>query len=409
MLKKIIELTNKYEEETIRLRRMIHQNPELSGKEYDTSKLVEEELFKLGLEAKKIGETGILCVLNGEGILNKEQKYKTLMLRADMDALPIEEDLDLEFKSKNIGIMHACGHDVHTANLITVAKILNELKDKWSGTIKFLFQPAEEKGAGAMDMIRNGVLKSPDVDFAMALHIMPIEKGKVLINHGNITAYSGGFIIRVKGKSAHSRKPQEGIDAINIAGHIIVSLNSILSKDISPLSRATFSIGQIIGGKASNIIADDVELKGMIRSLDKDAQEIIKTKTEEISKGIAKTFGGNCEFVFHEGYPSVFNDESTTKLLGNLFRENFLDIIEDIDKRVYNKNSPDKYILKDAQPIMASEDFGFYSEQLPSIYYMVGTGDYAPGHSSTFYVDEKWIKFCTRTMLIGALKILNIQ
>lgn len=394
--------------ETIRLRRKIHQNPELSGKEYHTSRLVEEEIYKLGLQSKRIGETGVVCLVNGKDKVNKDQKYKTIMLRADMDALPIEEELDLDFKSKNIGVMHACGHDVHTANLITVLRILNDLKDEWSGTIKFLFQPAEERGAGAKDMIKQGVLQNPDVDFAMALHIMPIEKGKVLINHGNITAYSDGFVLKIKGKSAHSRRPQDGIDAINIAGYIIVSLNSILSKIISPLSRSTFSIGQITGGSASNIIADYVELKGMIRSLDKDAREVIISKIEEISKGIAESFGGKCEFVFYQGYPSVVNDELTTKLLGNLFKENFQDIIKDIDKKTYDKNMVDKYILKDASPIMAAEDFGFYSKRVPSTYYMVGTGDYGSGHSSTFYVDEKWIKFCTRTMIMGALKILNI-
>lgn len=401
MLGKIIDLSNKYEKEIINLRRKIHENPELSNEEYETSKLVEKELIKIGLEVKRLGDTGLV------GILNGKNKGKTLLLRADMDALPIEEENKLEFKSKNTGIMHACGHDVHTANLIGVAKILNDIKDKFDGRIKFLFQPAEERGAGARDMIKLGVLENPKVDFSMGLHIMPIKKGEVLINHGNITAYSDGFKLNIKGKKAHTRKPEEGIDAINIAAHIIVSLNSLMSKMISPFSNSTFSIGKINGGTATNIVADYVELKGMMRSLDKDSRNIVKAKIESISKDIAKTFGGECEFIFNPGYPSVYNEKYMTEKISNIFEENFLNFIKDIDRDIYNEKGPKNYIRKDASPIMAAEDFGFISQRVPSLYYMIGTGDYAPGHSSKFFVDEKWIKFCTRTMVLGALEILK--
>lgn len=395
-IEKIIDICDKYEDETINLRRMIHGNPELSHKEYETSNMVEEYLINIGIEVKRIGETGVL------GIINGKEKGKTILLRADMDALPIDEETDLSFKSKNKGVMHACGHDVHTANLLIVSKILSELKDKWNGTVKLIFQPAEERGGGAKEMIDLGVLDDPKVDLAMALHIMPIESGKILINSENITAYSDGFKLKILGKKAHTRKPEEGIDAINIAAHIIVSLNSIISKNISPLDRATFSIGKISGGVASNIVADSVELKGMMRSLDSDARDIMKEKIEKMSKGIAESFGGHCEFIFNEGYPSVYNDRETTEKIANIFEENLLEIYTGFDM-VDQK----EYILKDANPIMAAEDFGFFSQKIPSLYYMVGTGDIGPGHSSRFFVDEKWIRLCTRTMVMATMSYLQ--
>ena len=336
-IEKIIDICDKYEDETITLRRKIHENPELSHKEYETSNMVEEYLLNLGIQVKRIGETGVLGIINGKG------KGKTILLRADMDALPIDEETDLSFKSKNKGVMHACGHDVHTANLLVVSKILSEFKDKWNGTVKLIFQPAEERGGGAKEMIDSGVLDNPKVDFAMALHIMPIESGEMLINSGNITAYSDGFKLNVLGKKAHTRKPEEGIDAINIAAHIIVSLNSIMSKNISPFDRATFSIGKISGGVASNIVANSVELKGMMRSLDSDARDIMKEKIEKMSKGIAESFGGHCEFIFNEGYPSVYNDSESTEKTANIFEENSLEIYTGFDVE-----TPRDYILKDA-------------------------------------------------------------
>lgn len=396
IIEKIIDKCDKYEDETIELRRKIHKNPELSNKEYETSKLVENYLLNLGIKTKRIGETGIL------GILKCKGEGKTLLLRADMDALPIDEETDLTFKSKNEGVMHACGHDVHTANLLIVAKVLSELKEEINGRVKFLFQPAEERGGGAKDMIELGVLENPEVDLSLALHIMPIKEGQILINHGNITAYSDGFKLTIKGKKAHSRKPQEGIDAINIAGHIIVVLNSIMSKDINPLHRATFSIGKIKGGTASNVIADRVEVKGMIRSLDSEAREIIIKRIEKLSKGVAQSFGGFCEFHFNEGYPSVYNDKNIGEKISDVFQENATKIYKG-----FGIKDPKKLIVKDAKAIMAAEDFGFFSQKIPTLYYMVGTGDRAPGHSSKFFVDEDYIKLCTRTMVLASLFYLN--
>lgn len=225
-IERIIGLSNKYEQETINLRREFHKHPELAFNEYHTSEVIIEELKSMGIEfTKGLAGTGVMGVVKGK------EKGKVILLRAEMDALPIEEDLDLDFKSNNIGIMHACGHDVHMANLLSVARILVDLKHAFNGTIKLLFQPGEEKGGGAKKVIAEGILDNPKVQAAIGMHIMPIEKGQILISSGNITAYSDGFTIKIIGKQAHTSKPEDGVDAINIAGHIIVALNSIISKN----------------------------------------------------------------------------------------------------------------------------------------------------------------------------------
>lgn len=401
ILDKIIKLSNKYEEHVINLRRKIHQNPELSFDEYGTRELIINELEKLGIEYERgIAGTGILATLYGK------EEGKVLLLRAEMDALPIEEDIEIDFKSVNKGVMHACGHDVHIANLLGVAKILSDLKEEFNGTIKFMFQPGEEKGGGGRKMIAEGILQNPKVDAAIALHIMPIRQGEILISDSNITAYSDGFTIKVYGKSAHTSKPQDGVDAINIAGNIIVSLNSIISKHLDPRDAATFSIGKIKGGTSNNIVPDYVELSGMIRATTKESRNIIRGKSESISKGIANTFGGDCSFEIREGYPSIFNDEVLTEFIRNSFRTNYLEMIKDIDEKIYKENDINKYIINH-KPLLTADDFGYISNIVPSTYYMVGTGDFAPGHSSKFFVDERYIKLCTRTMALAALEYLN--
>lgn len=406
LVDQVIELSNKYEDEIIDIRRQIHQNPELAFNEFKTSELVANELSQLGFEVTSgLASTGVL------GILKGKEEGKVLLLRADMDALPIDEQVDLEFKSNVKGVMHACGHDVHTANLIGVAKILNQLKDEFNGTIKFLFQPGEEKGGGGKKVVELGILNNPNVDAALAMHIMPIKKGQILISNGAVTANSDGFTLKIYGKQAHTSKPEEGVDAINIAAHIIVALNSILAKNIDPYDVATFSIGSIKGGGANNIVPDFAQLNGMIRSLSSTARQTIIDRIKELSIGIANSFGGRCEFELREGYPSVINDDQMTDKIVESFSESYLRIIDDIDKEIYNEiyneKNLEQYIITNFKPLMNAEDFGFISSKIPSTFYMVGTGDYAPGHSPQFFVDEKYVKLCTRTMALAALEYLN--
>lgn len=402
LVDKIIELSNKYEREIIHNRRRIHENPELSFCEYETSKFVEEELKKLGLEVDRgMAGTGVV------GLLQGKDEGKILLLRADMDALPLNEEIHLEFKSKNKGVMHACGHDVHTANLLGVAKILCELKNEFRGTVKFVFQPAEESGGGGREMVRLGVLQKPKVDAAIALHVMPIEEGVILISDKNVSAYSDSFTLRIKGKKAHTSRPQDGVDAINIAANIVVALNSILSKNLDPFETATFSIGKINGGTAVNIVSDYVEIEGMIRSLSKEGRSAIKSKIESISKDIANTYEGKCVFEFKPGYAAIYNDEALTYQIRNSFNEYYLELIKDIDHNIYNEGNSKRYIITDGKPMLGAEDFGFYAQKVPTCFYRVGTGDYAPAHNSKFLINERYIKLCTRTMTLAAIEYLN--
>lgn len=402
LVQKVVDLSNKYEDEILDLRRQIHKNPELAFEEWKTSQLIFDSLSGLGFEiTRDLAGTGILVVLKGKN------EGKVLLLRADMDALPINEKVDIEFKSKVEGVMHACGHDVHVANLIGVAKILWELQNEFNGTVKFLFQPGEEKGGGGKKMVELGVLDNPKVHAAIALHIMPIKKGEILIPKDIATANSDGFAIKIYGKQAHTSKPEQGIDAINIAAHIVVALNSILAKNIDPFDVATFSIGRIKGGRANNIVSDYAQLNGMIRSLSPKARSTIIKRIEELSKGIANSFGGKCEFELRPGYPSVINHKKLTDKITLNLKKHYKRLIQDIDTSIYDEEDLERYIIGDSKPLMNAEDFGFISSQVPSTYYMVGTGDYAPNHSSKFFVDEKYIKLCTRTMTLAALEFLQ--
>ena len=314
-IEKIKSLSEKYKNKVIELRRTIHANPELSFQEYKTSELVKKELLSLGLEVKdNIAKTGIIAILKGKG------EGKTLLLRADMDALPLQEEAPVDYISKNPGVMHACGHDFHTANLLGVAMILNEMKDDFSGTVKFVFQPAEENGGGGRSMVNEGVLENPKVDAAMALHVMPELEGIVSLGYGASSAYSDGFTLKIHGKKAHTSKPQDGVDAILIAGHIIVALQSILTRNIDPFAISTFSLGKISGGSAPNIVPDYVEINGMMRNLDKTARQTLIENIEKISKSIAESMGGSLEFLFKEGYPSVVNDTEMVDLVNNSAR-----------------------------------------------------------------------------------------
>lgn len=402
-LKKIISLTNQNEAYVIDKRRSIHQNPELSFQEENTSKLVIRELDNLGLEVEEgIAGTGIVATLQGKG------EGKTVLLRAEMDALPINEEADVFFKSYKPGVMHACGHDVHTANLLGVAKILASLKEEFDGTVKFMFQPGEEKGGGCKKMLEDKVLERHPVDMAMALHIMPIRAGEILISAGNITAYSDGFLIEVYGKSAHSSRPEEGIDAINIAAHIVVGLNSIISRKIDPRDTATLSVGTVEGGRSNNIISDHVVLRGIIRSSSEKVRNIIREQISDISKGIAAAYGGSSTVKINEGYPSIVNNQALTELITNSFTKNYMEFIRDIDDDIYRTKFSTKWVIPH-RPLLTADDFAFIAKRVPSVYYMVGTGDHAPGHSSKFLVDEKYIKLCTRTMVLGALELLEVK
>ncbi len=402
LLEKIIELSDAYEEEIIALRQALHQNPELSFQEYKTAQRIMEKLGELRIDVQGgIAGTGIMATVRGD------QPGRTLLLRADMDALPVEETVELPFKSANPGIMHACGHDVHMAALYGVAKILNELSGKWSGEVKLIFQPGEENGGGGREMIKEGILEKPRPDCCMALHVCTqTPTGALAMGSENVSAYSDMFTIKVHGKGAHSSLPQNGVDALNIAAHIIVALNSVMTKNMPPMEISTFTIGKLNGGTAPNIIANEAELVGMMRNITAEARSILIDKIESIAKGIASTFGGKADFILREGYPAVYNDPQITGQVRQVFLKYYKTMIADISPELAQADLKEQ-VIESKRPILGAEDFGFYTQQIPSCFFRVGTGNTGIEHSSSFSVDEKYIKLCVRSMAFAAVDFLT--
>lgn len=398
---RIVEITNRCEDQVIALRRSIHREPELAFQENKTVEKIVEFLENYGIRAERRKEgTGVTALIHGKN------PGRVLLLRADMDALPIEERTGLSYCSEIPGVMHACGHDVHVASLAGVGVLLKELAGQWDGTVKLVFQPAEESGGGGRVLVKEGILENPKVDACMALHVSPgIRPGTISIGNEEVTAASDGFAIKIRGKNAHSSTPQAGIDAINIAAHVIVSLNTILSKMISPLDSSAINIGQISGGSAPNILADEVVLKGMVRNLKDESRNILLRSIKDIAEGTAKMFGGEAYVEIREGYVQVKNNSQWSERVRCLFKENQHVLLDGIEENLVEK---DRFI-QIPEKELGAEDFGFYTKEVPSCFFWVGTGDTAPAHSSFFQIDEKYIKFCVRSMGLAALDYLNLH
>lgn len=372
VLDEIDKLKNKYLDKVISVRRNIHENPELGFCEFKTSELIVKELKEIGInDIERIADTGVVANIKSKN------KGKTLAIRAEMDALPINEETNLDFKSKTKNVMHACGHDVHTANLLGVAYILNELKDEFNGNVKLIFQPAEETLAGAKKMIEEGVLENPKVDAIFGLHSVPEDVGYISYGYGIRTATTEFFEIIIKGKSSHSARPQDGVDAILIGANIISKVNMIVSK-LDPFENATVTIGQASGGVASNIISEDFKIKGMIRTTKESTKDIIKEKIKSIVKCEVECLSVSGEVIFNSGYPSVINEKS--------FTDDFYNITKDY---ISLKDDKSIELVHKREPILAAEDFGFYSKEIPACYISVGGGNFAPQHNKKFMVDEK--------------------
>lgn len=389
-------LSDELEQHTIALRREIHANPELSYHEFATSALVCRELTRIGIPYEKSP-----CAPGIIGTIDSGKPGKFLLLRADMDALPIQENTGLSFSSKVPNVMHACGHDIHTSNLLAVAEILNRTKDQWSGKVKLVFQPAEENGGGGREMIKAGLMDElPDACFA--LHVENGEKGKLLVGSRYLTAYSDSYTLTVRGKAAHSSTPEEGEDAVYIAAAIITALHGIISRNISPMEHSTLNVGVIRGGSAPNIIADQVQMGVMLRNLSKESRESMCSRIEKLSTGIAESMGGSCECVFRAGYPAVYNDEAFSEFVGNALTRHADGIYQDL-----GDGQPEQWLITGERPLLGAEDFGFYSQKAPSCLIWAGVGGDAPKHSPEFHIDERYIKLCTRSMAAVALEFLT--
>ena len=351
-MSEVKRLGEKYLQHMINLRETIHMYPEDGFSEFTTSKIIIEELEKLGIKVQKnVAKTGVVGLIEG--------KYpgKTVLLRADMDALKIQEQADVEYKSKIDGMMHACGHDGHVAGLLGAAMILNELKDNLHGNVKLVFQPAEERDGGALPMIEEGVLENPKVDAAFAVHLWGyLNEGEVHLKEGPMMASPDIFNIKVIGKGGHGAVPQESIDPIVITCQIVNSLQTIVSRKINPLDPVVITCGRIQGGDCHNVIPNEVELEGTIRTFNEETRNWVPKVMEHLIRGITTSQGAAYEFKYEPKYPALINDKYMTSFAK-----------ESLKKVVGEENVFD---LK--EPNMGGEDFAYFAQKVPSAFIFVG-------------------------------------
>lgn len=393
LVNKIKALSEEYFEEVLNIRRHIHANPELSFEEYKTAEFIESKLREFGItNSKRIAKTGVTFCLEGSG------KGKTIALRADIDALPILEANDVSYKSKNEGVMHACGHDVHTSNLLGAAKILSQLTNHFNGTIKFIFQPGEEKSpGGASILIKEGILKDPTPESILGQHVMPlIPEGKVGFRKGKYMASADEVYLTVKGKGGHAAMPENFIDPIAIASQIIVSLQQIVSRMANPKTPSVLSFGKIAGGSVNNVIPDQVLIEGTFRTFDEKWRAQAHQKIKDISTSIATSMGGSCEVRIADGYPYLVNDEGYTSRS-----------IEFAKEYMGEEN------VVDLDLWMAGEDFAFYTHEIPGCFYRLGTRNEDKGivsgvHTPTFNTDENALKTGMGLMAYLAINELSV-
>jgi amidohydrolase len=393
MLKdKISLLAKEIHSNVVENRRYLHAHPELSFHEYQTSAYVAQKLDELGIKYQKMANTGLVAIIQGD-----KPSDGVVALRADMDALPIVEANEVSYKSKNAGVMHACGHDAHTSSLLGTAKILTELKNEFGGTVKLIFQPAEEKlPGGANMMIKEGVLENPKPDAVIGQHVMPlIETGQVGFRSGKYMASTDEIYVTVYGKGGHGAQPQQNIDPVLITSHIIIALQQIISRVADPKTPSVLSFGKVIANGATNVIPNEVYLEGTFRTMDEDWRARAHEKMKKMAEGIAEAMGGSCDFNIVRGYPFLINEEKLTAKV-----------------RAHAEDYLGKENVLDLDIWMAAEDFAYYSQVSDACFYRLGTGNKERGitssvHTPTFDVDEESLKLSTGLMAYIALKQLG--
>lgn len=396
MLKDQIKiLSSEYFEEVRAIRRHLHMHPELSCEEFKTADFICGKLDEYGITyVKGVAETGIVGIING---LNPESK--NIALRADMDALPIQEENTVDYKSKVPSTMHACGHDVHMASLLGTAKILKKVKDHFEGSVKLIFQPSEETyPGGAIRMIREGVLKNPDTLSVIGQHVInTVDSGKIGLKAGPYMASTDEIFLTVKGVGGHAATPEQLVDPILIASHIVVALQQIVSRNANPIIPTVVSFGKISGEGRTNVIPDKVTLEGTVRTYDETWRKSISEKIIHMASSIATAMGGSCDVRISHGYPFLENDALLTSRIRNwatdyLGEKNVIDL--------------------DAR--MTSEDFAYFANEVPSSFYRLGIRNEAKGiisnlHTSTFDVDEQCLVTGMGLMAWIAVNRLNQQ
>lgn len=392
---KIKRLAQEYAAETIANRRYLHTNPELSFQEYNTARFVAQKLKDIGLTPQEgIADTGVVAIIEG-----KNPESKVIGLRADMDALPIFEKNDVPYKSINEGVMHACGHDVHTSSLLGTAKILHQLRDEFEGTVKLVFQPAEEKApGGASIMIKEGVLENPAPAGMLGQHVAPnIPVGKIGFREGMYMASTDELYLTIKGKGGHGAMPDQLIDPVLIASHVIVSLQQIISRNRKPANPSVLSFGRFIADGVTNVIPNEVTIQGTFRCMDEEWREDGLRRMKKMAEGITEAMGGICDFEIVKGYPFLKNHPELTRRMKNEAIE-YMGAENVIDLDLW----------------MAGEDFAFYSQVVDSCFYRLGTRNEARGiisgvHTPTFDVDETALEIGPGLMSWLAIRELSKQ
>lgn len=392
MKDKIIALANQLHEKTVGWRRHLHQNPELSFQEYETSAFVKAQLDQVGIPYISMADTGLVAHIHGE-----RPADQVIALRADMDALPINEVTGREYGSKRTGVMHACGHDAHTASLLGTAYILQSLKSDFGGTVKLIFQPGEERlPGGASLMIKAGALQDPVPQAIIGQHVMPlIPAGKVGFRAGKYMASTDELYLTVKGRGGHGAQPQQNIDPVVIMAHIITALQQVVSRMADPKMPSVLSFGKVIADGATNVIPDTVYLEGTFRTFDEKWRREAHERMVKMATGIAEGMGGACDFEVRSGYPFLVNEAKLTAEIRG-YAEDFLGKENVVDLDLW----------------LAAEDFAYYSQVTDACFYRLGTGNEARGitsavHTSTFDIDESALSLSTGLMAYITLRRLG--
>jgi amidohydrolase len=377
-------------------RRHLHEHPELGFEEFETAKFVAERLAALGVEdiRTEVNVTGVTGLIRGTGTGSAD---RCVLVRADMDALPIQEANAVDYRSQNDGVMHACGHDAHTAMLLGTARVLMDRRDQFAGTVKVLFQPSEEAGeGGAKGMIEQGVMEDPHVDACLGLHVSSnLGTGRISLMAGPKSAAADEFEITIQGKGGHGAYPHECVDPVAVGAQIIVALQTLVSREVDPIDRAVVSTCAFHAGEAFNVIPDTAMLGGTVRTFDAETRDKLDTRIHELASGVAGAMGASVRIRYRRGYPSVVNDAAMTELV----RAAAIEAVGEDN-------------VEEAKPGMGAEDFSYFALERPGCFFNVGTGSPEkdsewPHHHPRFDLDEDGMVAGIATMTTAVVRYLN--
>ena len=384
--------------DVVELRRQFHMQPELGMQEHETAAEVARQLGEYGLEVTTgVGGTGVV------GLLRGATPGRTVALRADMDALPIQEETQTEYTSRVPGKMHACGHDAHTANLVGTARLLSELTrdgKQLKGNVKFLFQPAEEGPGGAEPMIQDGALSDPDVDAILGLHVnTDLDVGQIAVKEGVSSASTDSAVITIIGKGGHGAHPDQAVDSVVVAAHVVTALQTIASREVGPTDSVVITVGTIHGGFRNNVIAPKVTMEATVRSLSPEVRESLHERIERVVRGVTGAMQADYEIEYRYGYPSVVNDSEMVKL------------VDEAGAKILG----DDRVIHLSSPSMGGEDFAYFASEVPGCFFRLGVRNSEkglgvfPGHNPKFDIDESALKYGMAVMTRAALDYLALD